>query len=204
MKRRAFVKYSVLALSTAGVAGVTAVNLLLEPYSTDLSLTGAIKLLSDLEQQLTLEPSRVLLGSGKWHPEQVFNHAAQSVEYSFSNGGYPEHKSVVFKDTVGAAAFALFSSNKAMTHNLSEPIPGAPELMVSGRNLSMVSDIEDVKTSNQKTLVALMRLKQSLLDFKQFDGVLHPHFAYGDLTKAEYELAHVMHLHNHLSEIYFA
>lgn len=30
---------------------------------------------------------------------------------------------------------------------------------------------------------------------------LAPHFAYGPLTKQQYEMAHVMHFNNHLKEI---
>ena len=68
--------------------------------------------------------------SGTWQPVQVFTHLAQSIEFSIV--GYPEHKSEFFKSTVGSWAFSLFSSRKAMTHNLSEPIPGAPDLISTG------------------------------------------------------------------------
>jgi hypothetical protein len=35
--------------------------------------------------------------------------------------------------------------------------------------------------------------------FLKWTGPLRPHFAYGELAKPEYELAHAMHLANHLS-----
>ena len=71
-----------------------------------------------------------------------------------------------------------------MTHALNEAIPGTPEF----------SDEENIT-------YAFERFKKSLIDFKQYDGVLAPHFAYGQLTKLQYETAHVMHFNNHLQEI---
>ena len=71
-----------------------------------------------------------------------------------------------------------------MTHDLSEPIPGAPA----------IASEKDIK-------VALARLEKSLLVFKQYEGELSVHFAYGELSKEEYEKAHVMHLYNHLQEV---
>ena len=71
-----------------------------------------------------------------------------------------------------------------MTHDLSDPIPGAPSL-----------------TSSMDVAIALNRLKKSLIDFDNYLGPIAPHFAYGELTKKEFELAHVMHLYNHLQEI---
>jgi hypothetical protein len=50
-------------------------------------------------------------------------------------------------------------------------------------------------------MAALMRLENAFLVFKQYQGKLSPHFAYGELSKQEYEAAHVMHFHNHLSEL---
>ena len=54
---------------------------------------------------------------------------------------------------------------------------------------------------NVESIIALNRLKKSLIDFDSYQGKLAPHFAYGELTKDEYEAAHVMHLYNHLQEI---
>lgn len=71
-----------------------------------------------------------------------------------------------------------------MTHPLDEVIPGSTEF----------SDEENITD-------AFDRFKKSLIAFKQFDGVLAEHFAYGQLSKREYEAAHVMHFNNHLQEI---
>jgi hypothetical protein len=120
--------------------------------------------------------------TGKWSLYQIFTHCAQSVEYSIQ--GYPEHKSELFKNTLGKAAFSLFSSKRKMTHELDEAIPGAPKFL----NDENIAD-------------GFERFKKSLIDFKKYQGVLAPHFAYGQLTKLQYEMAHVMHFNNHLQEI---
>jgi hypothetical protein len=114
-----------------------------------------------------------------WSWSQTLAHCAQSVEYSMI--GFPLAKSQVFQRTVGTAAFKVFAWRGRMTHDLGESIPGAPSLDAS-------SAAETVD-----------RLKQALLAFKQWDAPLRPHFAYGDLSKSEYEQAHAMHLANHFS-----
>ena len=122
------------------------------------------------------------VASGEWTPYQIFSHAAQSVEYSMS--GFPEQKSRLFKNTAGYVAFSIFYTRGSMTHGLSEPIPGAPTLTAQG-----------------STEQAVARLRQAMIDFQQYQGELQPHFAYGPLSKEQYEVAHVIHLNNHLVEI---
>ena len=119
--------------------------------------------------------------SGGWTPAQVFEHMAQSVEYSMT--GFPQPKSALFQSTVGAAGFAVFQSKGAMKHSLTEPIPGAPTL-----------------ASNGDQAAALSRLLKSLTDFDAFTGPLKPHFAYGSLDKPTFAAAHAMHVFNHLTE----
>jgi hypothetical protein len=69
-----------------------------------------------------------------------------------------------------------------MTHDLGEPIPGAPALDAAAA-----------------ASPAMERLEASMRDFLRWTGPLRPHFAYGALTKPEYERAHALHLANHLS-----
>jgi len=113
---------------------------------------------------------------------QMLNHAAQSIEFSLN--GFPEMKSAVFRHTVGGAAFAFFDARGAMSHGLDEPIPGAPAL-AAGLPLD----------------AAITRALKALSDFDQHTGLLHPHFAYGELDKAHYTRAHLMHLANHWTEL---
>ncbi len=119
---------------------------------------------------------------GEWDLAKILIHCAQSVEYSMH--GYPQHQSDLFKQTIGKFAFSLFESKKKMTHGLDQAIPGAPEI-----------------SANQSLELALNRLRKSLISFSHYQGVLAPHFAYGQLTKQQYALAHVMHFNNHWSEV---
>jgi hypothetical protein len=40
-----------------------------------------------------------------------------------------------------------------------------------------------------------------MIKFKGYHGHLAEHFAYGNMTKQQYEQAHAMHFYNHLLEI---
>lgn len=122
-----------------------------------------------------------IMHRGGWNPAQVFAHVAQSIEYSMT--GFPQPKAALFQNTVGAAAFAVFQSRGAMTHGLTEPIPGAPAIAAA-----------------EDQAAALERVLKALSDFDKFGGALQPHFAYGALDKQAYAAAHAMHVYNHLTE----
>ena len=175
MKRRRFIKTGIIGGLSIGIVGSGAVWLNTPSNKDPLTIDAVLAKLDELSTQ-------TILSSGEWSPYQIFTHCAQSIEFSLT--GFPEHKSDFFKNTAGQLAFSAFSTKGQMTHNLSEPIPGA-------QRIESIADIES----------ALNRFKISLIDFKQFDGKLAPHFAYGELSKPEYERAHVMHFYNHLQEI---
>jgi hypothetical protein len=175
MKRRQFVKASLVSGAVIIGIGTGTSSLIEESSKESLTLDFALKRLDELS------PENVK-SEGTWDLHQIFTHCAQSVEFSMSQ--FPEHKSSLFKNTVGKLAFSVFASYGKMSHGLNEPIPSAPVLIQS-------SD----------SMVALNRLKKSLIEFNNYQGALAPHFAYGELTKEEYEIAHVMHLYNHLQEI---
>lgn len=159
------------------VAGVSGSYVLTRPQRNLSELTIA-KAVTTLDQLMHRSPKSV----GKWDLAQIFNHCAQSVEFSML--GFPEHKPDWFKNSLGQLAFGLFAQRGEMTHNLSEPIPSAPEL-------NPQADLDQ----------AYIRLKSAMLTFSQYDDKLAQHFAFGQLTKAEYEQAHVMHFYNHLLQI---
>lgn len=69
-----------------------------------------------------------------------------------------------------------------MKHGLDEVIPG------------------ETVTADGQIQTALVRLKNSLLEFKGYEADMKPHFAYGQLDKADYAIAHVLHINNHLEE----
>ncbi|AOP35350.1 hypothetical protein A0128_16780 [Leptospira tipperaryensis] len=130
----------------------------------------------------TLEKSNSLSGYGNWDAGKIFLHCAQSIEYSIQ--GYPENKSAFFQNTIGKLVFLKFSFSKKMSHDLEAPIPGAAEIKTD----------TDWKQS-------LAILKETILKFQVYGGELKPHFAYGHLSKEEYDQAHAMHIANHCSFI---
>ena len=138
------------------------------------SIAAALKTLEQLKTQVPRM-------SGAWDLAHVLHHTAQSVEYSMS--GFPAPKPAWFRATIGAYAFALFNARGQMTHNLSEPIPGAPDI-AQGRPLG----------------AAIAHAIAALQAFERHTGALAPHFAYGALAKPAYTRAHLMHLANHWSE----
>jgi hypothetical protein len=125
---------------------------------------------------------KVVQGS-PWNLSQVLQHLAQSIEFSMQ--GFPALKGQWFRSSIGSAAFAVFNARGAMSHSLDEPIPGAPALDPS----------QALKTSVNRLLAAMDA-------FAQFNGTLLPHFAYGELTKPQYERAHLMHLANHWTQFH--
>lgn len=118
-----------------------------------------------------------------WNLSQVMQHLAQSIEFSMQ--GFPALKGAWFRSTLGSAAFSVFNARGAMTHSLDEPIPGAPAL-------------DSAKPLNS----SVQRLLDAMDAFTQFNGTLRPHFAYGELTKPQYERAHLMHLANHWTQFH--
>jgi hypothetical protein len=185
MNRRQWLKTTLASSVVISLGGVT--WLTGKDNDDKLTVSDAITLLESLKP---LE----LRATGIWSVPQILNHCAQSVDYSLS--GYPRHKSALFKFTLGNAAFAAFAHAGKMSHSLSEPIPGAPSLTTMPLTSEPVTEAKGI--SNE---LAIDELIASLKRFSAYDGPLAAHFAYGVLTKAEYELAHLMHLNNHLSEI---
>ena len=128
----------------------------------------------------SLAAAKTLKSAAVWSFAQTLSHCAQSIEFSMS--GFPQPKSALFQHTVGAMALQVFAWRGRMTHDLSEPIPGAPALEAGGA-----------------TEQALTRLRLAVQNFQNFTQPLRPHFAYGELEHGAYAQAHAMHLANHLS-----
>ena len=68
-----------------------------------VALLRARRVLADLHGK-TLQSIR------GWSPSEVFNHCAQSIDYSID--GYPELKPAWFRHSLGPAAFAVFSARR--------------------------------------------------------------------------------------------
>ena len=169
-------------VSTAGttVALVAAVSSGCQDQPTDDRRLHFSSLAQAEEELIRLARAKERISSATWSWAQTLAHCAQSVEYSMI--GFPQSKSKAFQRTVGLVAFEVFSWRGYMTHDLAEPIPGAPSLQ---------AEADD----NQ----ALDRLRVAIRTFLAWPGELQPHFAYGQLDKREFERAHAMHVANHLS-----
>ena len=171
MNRRTFL---ITTLSSSSLAIIGGLGWHLVPKNLeDLSISHTIDTLKQLD------PAVVKFNS-PWSVGHNLAHMAQSIEYSMQ--GYPVHKSDLFKSTVGRTAFNAFSSKGYMKHNLEEDIPGAPPL------------------SDTDNLTGMRRLITALETFKDYEGELAEHFAYGKLTHQEYALAHVLHIKDHFSQ----
>jgi len=133
-----------------------------------------------LAEMRRLTPAVALAPATAWNWAQTLAHCAQSIEYSLT--GFPESKPALFQQTVGAAAFTVFAWQGRMSHDLGAVIPGAPLIPVD----TIITD-------------AMARLERAVLAFQTTLEPLKPHFAYGELGPAEYELAQAMHMANHFS-----
>jgi Protein of unknown function (DUF1569) len=177
LSRRSIV-VSTIGLSSAAATGCLAGCDSRSGIDRQLSFSSLDAALGELTQ---LEAAKKLDSSSTWNWAQTLDHCSQSIEYSMS--GFPQPKPAIFQRTVGSAAFGYFAWRGHMTHDLAEPIPGAPSL-----------------SPDSAPEVALARLRASIAGFQQWPKTLKPHFAYGELDKKRYELAHAMHLASHLSQ----
>lgn len=173
MQRRHFLQLTAITGAAALGAGYWRLPVAVNPGV--VSIEAALQVLERLSTQ-------ALVSVQGWNPAQVFNHCAQSIDFSID--GYPELKATWFRNSVGPAAFSVFASRGAMRHPLHQPIPGAPAL-----------------DAPSEPALALARLQAAFSRFAAHAGALQPHFAYGQLSHAEYAQAHVLHLYNHLSLI---
>ena len=174
--RRRFVVSSAgvgAAFVAGGLAGCTG------DAASDRQLRFA-SLAAASDELARLAEAKELVSSAASGWGQTLDHCAQSIEFSMN--GFPQSKSALFQRTIGAAAIGVFAWRGRMTHDLSEPIPGAPAL-----------------DAGADPVQAVERLRASMRKFASWSQPLRPHFAYGALSKPEYEAAHAMHLANHLS-----
>jgi len=175
--RRAFV-LSAAGVTAAGVAAAVLQGCKEAPVNDrQLVFPSLDEALRELDRLAKAEP---LKPATAWSWPQTLDHCAQSIEYSMT--GFPQAKSQVFQRTVGTLAFNVFAWRGRMSHDLAEPIPGAPPL--------------DAASDGAAAGARLLRAVQT---FQKWTDPLRPHFAYGALGKAEYARAHAMHLANHFS-----
>jgi hypothetical protein len=129
-----------------------------------------------------LKTSHKVTISPGWTLPEVLNHCSQSIEFSLS--GFPQHKSPVFQKTIGKLALLIFKTRGYMAHDLEMPIPSAPTL-ANPKEYSLVFE----------------RIETAIELFLKTENELYPHFAYGKISKKDYDLVHAMHIANHFSAI---
>jgi hypothetical protein len=145
--------------------------------------TPKVQSLDDVMRWLDrLEQATQVQSSNAWNISATLEHMAQSIDMSMD--GFPQPKGALFQSTLGTAAFTVFRLRGRMSHGLTDPIPGAPDLPQS---------------ADWKPGVA--RLRTAVQRFQRYSGVLKPHFAYGALSQADYALAHTLHIANHQDDI---
>ena len=177
VERRSMLRRIGLVVGVGALAAPVAVSVVRPAPLASERFASMDSALKTLEQLRTNAPRL----TGAWDLPHVLHHTAQSVEYSIA--GFPEPKAAWFRATVGSYAWALFNARGQMTHNLAEPIPGAPDI-----------------AQGQPLDAAIDHAVAALQAFERHTGVLAPHFAYGSLDKAAYTRAHLMHLANHWNE----
>jgi hypothetical protein len=139
------------------------------------SLEDALKRIEDLTK------TGIEAKSGHWSLYKTLSHGAQSIEFSLV--GYPAHKSSLFKHSVGKLALHIFLAKGSMSHDITMPIPEAPS-------------IDNAGSPEQ----GLKRLETAVQNFWNHEGAYKDHFAYGKLSKAQYDKIQALHLANHLNE----
>lgn len=117
-----------------------------------------------------------------WSLYKVLEHMAQSMEYSMT--GYPQMESAALMAAARVVFFNVFKPQGYMSHDLGAPVPGAPEIPDDG-------PLEE----------AFLRYRNACSDFQNFTGALMPHFSYGELDYANWELAHAFHAADHYSSL---
>jgi hypothetical protein len=117
----------------------------------------------------------------EWSLYKVLHHIAQSTEYSMT--GYPKVQPA-FIQTFAKLVFNGYKRKGFMQHNLGAPVPDAPEIPTDG-----------------PLPEAFARLRAAIAAFKSHTGELQPHFAYGDLSREDWELAHSFHCADHFSSL---
>jgi hypothetical protein len=126
-------------------------------------------------------PALVAARDGGRAAASALAHCAQSIELSLT--GYPELKPWVFRALIGRFAFRSFKRRGYVKHDLDAKVPGADPI------------------ANGSVESAIARLEAAARAFARAQGELPPHFAYGALSRDDAELAHAMHIADHLGAL---
>lgn len=177
MSRKRFLKLSLGTVAAAGF-GFTATGCDVKPRGRNLMFASLDDALAEID---LIEANPPVEMQQEWTLYKVLVHLAQSCEYSMT--GYPEMYSPLVQ-SISKILFNNYKNAGFMNHNLTDPVPGAPDIPDTG-NLSE----------------AFLRLRNAIFDFQNFTSALFPHFAYGELSYEDWELAHAFHMADHFSSL---
>ena len=109
-------------------------------------------------------------------------HCAQSIECLLTS--FPQMRAWPIRAFIGPMLLKKFLRQGFMKHDVTAGIAGVPEVPV---DLPVAEGVE--------------RLTASIAAFRAHPGELHPHFAYGPLSRAEAEAVQSMHVAEHLTAL---
>lgn len=116
---------------------------------------------------------------------QMLIHCAQSLEYALA--GFPELKPRWFRATMGPAAAQVFLWRGQLSHDIAEPIPGAPPIPSDG----------DMSAAFGRIRMAIAAFGDAVRDGK----TLQPHFAYGEVAPSDYARLQAFHIAEHMQAV---
>ena len=189
MTRQGFLRLSATSLVGASLGALAfGEGCTIPPGSGDDDGTGSLErdlrfvsLDDALEELALIEAHPPVEMLQEWSLFKVLHHLAQSAEYSMT--GFPEEQPALVQ-AIGKAVFNGFVDRGYMSHDLAAVVPSAPEIPDDG-----------------PLPEAFARLRAAIAVFKSHTGALYPHFAYGELTREEWELAHAFHCADHFSSL---
>ena len=117
-----------------------------------------------------------------WSLMHICTHCSQTILCAMT--GYPQLKPWLIRKTIGPCILHWFFYCNQMHHNLQAELVGATPIDVN----------------NHKALEVLINTINQFLNYK---GKLHPHFVFGELSKDQYDRYFTLHIKDHLNEVTF-
>ena len=137
--------------------------------------------LEDAKQELLKLSKSTEIKAPQWNLNKILVHCTQTIEYSMT--GYPKLKPKFIQATIGKIVISKFLKQGFMKHDLTAPVPGAPDLSIESLEQAMSG------------------LNSAINKFIAHSGELYPHLIFGKLSKSDYDKYFAMHIAEHLSEL---
>ena len=178
MSRKRFLRLAVVSTAAASMPMLGGCS----NNGRALSYSSLSQVLEELDR---MESSTGLELQQDWSLYKVLRHLAQTIQGAML--GFSEVEPAAAQ-SVGKLAFQYFKTKGYMSHNLTQEVP-----LVNGQS-EVVPDDGDLAE-------AYYILRNAIYDFQNFTGSLFPHFAYGELSYEDWELANAYHCADHFSSL---